>query len=236
MKPVIGIPTFVDEAEKYNKCSLYEDYPNAIVAAGGLPLLLHQHDCEENLLQMIRLLDGLFIPGGADIHPSFYGQEPARGCSACSMARDVFELALVSLARERGLPLFGVCRGMQLFNVALGGTLYQDLPTELPESLAHWQPGEPYDLHHGISIEPGSRMERLFGGEKSLVNSTHHQAIKALGQGLRVTARAADGVIEAIEGTQGAYLHAVQFHPERRVSRDGACLALFEDFVHACQS
>lgn len=160
-------------------------------------------------------LDGLVLQGGADIHPSCYGSEPDGPLHATDLVRDLFELDLLRAFIAAGKPVLGICRGMQLINVALGGTLHQDLVLSGAASDPHDHPTAEEDYRHGLAFEPGSWLSRLYGGcIRTHVNSIHHQGVDRLGEGLTIEARAPDGVVEAIRSTQHPFLVGVQWHPE----------------------
>lgn len=178
-------------------------YTDAVWAAGGLPL----PTCGVCAEEMAELCDGLVLTGGVDLDPALYGEETLNDTVKVKPERDAFELALFRAFYERGKPIMGICRGCQLINVALGGTLYQDLAAQ--KGLAHSDPA----LRHEVSVEGDSVLGQLFGA-RFFVNSTHHQAVKDTASGLRITARSKDGVVEAFEHEALPVL-ATQFHPER---------------------
>src|SRR5690606_35945071 len=193
-------------------------------------------------------VDGLLLAGGADLSPRSYGEEPLRPEWSGDAIRDAYELALVRHARARGLPILGVCRGVQLLNVALGGRLYQDIRTQEPNSLVH-RDWHQYDaLGHAIRLEPRSWLSRIYGDATSLqVNSIHHQGLRVLAAPLRATAWAPDGVIEAVELREGdEWMMGVQWHPEWlegrtddvRTGAGGRASggAIFEAFVDECRT
>jgi putative glutamine amidotransferase len=159
--------------------------------------------------------DGLLLTGGEDIHPSWYGADPSPLLSPPSQERDLFELALFAVARQRELPILGICRGIQLINVAMGGTLFQDLPSERPGSVDHSPVGARDSRSHPVRIQPGSRAAAALEATSVMVNSVHHQAIKDLAPGLVASGWTNDGLIEAAESGVGAsWILAVQWHPE----------------------
>ena len=197
------------------------------------------HRSEVRLADYARALDGLVLQGGSDVSPSTYGETPLAPQWAGDRLRDVYEMELVHEFIEAGKPVLGICRGAQLINVALGGTLYQDIPTQLAESQVHVT--DAYEKHrHDIRFEPGSGLARMYRGiEKPVVTSIHHQSIKALGRGLRVEAWSEpDGVIEAIRGTGKGYVFAVQWHPEFHHPSDRGVLdsaPILEQFLEAAR-
>jgi len=234
MRPVIGITTFVDRQDKSDYTSLNVNYSWSVEAAGGLPLLLPIPADAAVAADWLGLVDGLLFSGGADIAPTAYGAVPSRLVKRISSARDGFELALAALARERGLPMLGICRGHQLLNVALGGSLYQDIADELPGSGGHSPEGLPMDepYHYVTLTDPASRLRAALGEGRLLTNSFHHQAVRDLAPGLRETARSDDGILEAFEA-DGPFLVGVQFHPEALTKRYPAFLGIFRALVEA---
>ncbi len=215
MKPVIAVSaqTAVSETKYYGEqrvTSLYDLYVRAITAAGALPVVLAHGDAAD-VPTLLERFDGLVLPGGGDIDPTAYGE--ARGADTLYGIRpkaDAFETALVHEAARRRMPLLGICRGLQVINVAFGGTLHQDLPDH-PQDLV----GRAFAGHYRTKVEPDSRLHQIVDSTELVVNSLHHQGIKDVGHGLRVTATAADGVVESIEATDTTWdLIAVQWHPE----------------------
>jgi putative glutamine amidotransferase len=181
-------------------------------------------------------VDGLLLTGGEDIHPALYGAELSPRCYPPSRERDLFELALFAAARQRELPVLGICRGIQLVNVALGGTLYQDLPTDRPSKIAH-DPGSARDARtHAVRLAAGSRAAQALGATDLRVNSFHHQAVDRLAPGLVATGWSEDGVIEAAEGPgEGPWMLTVQWHPEEMHAEAKAPeRGLFRSLVEAC--
>jgi putative glutamine amidotransferase len=197
------------------------------------------HRSEVRLADYARALDGLVLQGGADVSPSTYGETPLAPQWAGDRLRDVYEIELVHEFIEAGKPILGICRGAQLINVAFGGTLYQDIPTQLPGSQVHVT--DSYEKHrHDIRFEPGSGLARLYRGvQKPTVTSIHHQSIKTLGRGLRVEAWSEpDGVVEAIRANGKGYVLAVQWHPEFHHPGDAATLnsaPILEEFLEAAR-
>lgn len=177
------------------------------------------------------LFDALVLPGGPDMDPTFFGEEPVWKIGTTNYLRDVFELELFRAFRASGKPILGICRGCQLINTAMGGTIYQDLPSQNPAAyIRHSQaaPGS-YPTHH-IAVEAGSLLSHALG-ERAYVNSRHHQAIRAVAPGLRAVAKAPDGVVEAVESAEGTQILAVQWHPENMWQEHPEMKALFADFI-----
>jgi putative glutamine amidotransferase len=191
-------------------------YVQALLAAGGVPLILSPLIGPSLATGALDGIDGLILTGGEDVDPAWYGQDPSLLLSPPSRDRDLFELALFAVARQRGLPILGICRGIQLINVAMGGTLFQDLPTERPGAVDHRPDGPRNTRSHRVTLETGSRAaEALGGGTTIKVNSSHHQAIKDLATGLVATGWSDDGLIEAAEtAADEPWLLAIQWHPE----------------------
>ncbi|MBR3765430.1 MAG: gamma-glutamyl-gamma-aminobutyrate hydrolase family protein [Clostridia bacterium] len=211
-------------------------YPDALLRAGGTPLLLPQTGDASAVARYAQLIDGLLLSGGDDIDPARYGEAQSWSCGDICPQRDEFELALCREVLRLGKPIFGICRGIQLLNVALGGTLYQDLKSEWPGSLAHQQHQKPEYTSHPVSIVSDTQLQHILETDMLAVNSHHHQAVKELAPELRVSALSPDGVIEAVEHMQLPFCLAVQWHPERLAWRPGqdAHTALFRAFVEAC--
>jgi len=179
------------------------------------------------------IINGLILTGGADIHPSFYGESVLDRCGEIDEERDRFEVDLVHAARRRDLPVLGICRGLQVLNVALGGSLYQDLSYRHQTDLLHQSPRERRrEPAHQVAITEGSRLAEILGVHELRVTSTHHQVIRNLAPGLTVNAVAPDGVIEGVEGA-GRFLLAVHWHPERMFVTHCEQLALFRALVEA---
>lgn len=190
-------------------------YAKSVLAAGGVPLILSPLLGPSLAARALAGVDGLLLTGGEDIHPAWYHAEPSPHLFPPSRERDLFELALFATARQMEIPILGICRGIQLINVGLGGTLFQDLPSERPGPLDHNPSAARNVRTHALRLAPGSRAEAALGPEPLTVNSFHHQAIRELAKGLVATGWSEDGLIEAAETPPGApWLLAVQWHPE----------------------
>jgi putative glutamine amidotransferase len=221
-------------------CSKLPDYEEAVRRAGGEPRVLDR--AADAPADVVRIIDGLLLTGGGDVDPALYGAAPHPSVRPAEPGRDAFEIELVRRVLEAGLPVFAICRGAQVLNVARGGTLLQDIPSEVSGELNHAlaaPPHQPVEMAHDVWVTPGSLLERLMhdrltDGEDLAVNSRHHQAPKAPGTGLLVTATAPDGVIEALEDPSMRFCLGVQWHPEN-FWRTGEFSALFEGFVAACR-
>ncbi|MDB4899444.1 MAG: glutamine amidotransferase class-I family protein [Gemmatimonadetes bacterium] len=246
-RPVIGIPTQTLQslggvsADIPASWVMSQRYILTLTQAGAIPWMIPLVD-EATLHDIYESLDGVFLPGGADIDPLSYGKGPHPLCDKTDPERDRVELSLAKWAMAEAKPVLGVCRGMQLINVAAGGTLYQDLKEQLPGSIKHdYFPfsGQSFSrdfLAHPVEVAPHTRLARLFGAGKLQVNSMHHQGVRELGRGLRETAISPDGLVEGIETTSDAYIFAVQWHPEALTDNDRRARAMFSDFVEAARA
>lgn len=213
--PRIAVSGVVRTWDGNERTGINAAYVRSVLAAGGVPVILSPALGPSYAPRALDGIDGLLLSGGEDIHPSWYGAEPSPHLYPPSRERDLFELALFATARQREMPILGICRGIQLVNVGLGGTLYQDLPSERPGGVAH-DPGSARDARsHTIKLLPGSRAAEALGGTALTVNSFHHQAVDRLATGLVASGWSPDGLIEAAEAPADApWLLAVQWHPE----------------------
>ena len=246
-RPIIGVPTQTLQslggvsAEIPPSWVMSQRYVLTLTSAGALPWMIPLVSDDETLRGIYESLDAVFLPGGADIDPVSYGTEPHPLCDKTDRERDRVELLLARWAMADGKPVLGVCRGMQLVNVAAGGSLYQDLATQYANGIKHdYFPfgGRGYTrdyLAHDVHVADDSRLARLFGAGTIRVNSMHHQGVRELGAGLAATAHAPDGLVEALEGTGPSYLLAVQWHPEALTERDAATRRLFAEFVEVAR-
>jgi putative glutamine amidotransferase len=211
-------------------------YYHAVQKAGGTSLVLPPIGSPSTLRKTLQHLDGILISGGNfDIHPSYYGEKPIGALGAIKRERTEFELELIDLALNRDLPLLGICGGAQAINVALGGSLYQDIETELPHAGQHEQGGQRHKGGHAIEIHPGTRLRQILQKQILEVNTTHHQAAKKLGKGLLVNATAKDGLIEGIESPGHRFVLGVQWHPEALVEKDAYQRRIFSSFISAAK-
>jgi putative glutamine amidotransferase len=207
--------------------SMKAAYARSIELAGGTPICAAPTGESNVTDDLASLMDGLVVTGGAfDIDPASYGRAARSDVrlDARKPLRTAFEWRLVEIALERKIPIFGVCGGMQLLNVVLGGTLHQDIGAEIANALEHEQPTSPATPHHAIKLTGGSALARAFGRESAAVNSTHHQAVERLGEGLVALARSEDGVIEALGRPDDLSLVGVQWHPELLDDELSRCL------------
>lgn len=238
----IGIPT--DELIEINPIMpnnhpayAPHDVKEAFIKLGAIPLIIAFPDDVSKVDQLaqdyVQLIDGLMLPGGPDVDPTFYGEEPHPKIGMTLYQKDRFEIALIKAALAAGKPIFGICRGIQIMNVAMGGTLYQDLESQYPElKIQHPQATLGQFATHHVELTAGSKLAKLYGQSTIKVNSRHHQAVKAVGKGLKVTAVAPDGVIEGMESTDTDLFLGVQWHPENMWQQeDPQQLVVFQDFL-----
>jgi putative glutamine amidotransferase len=235
MKPRIGITCGTMEATTPGGVRRFhcpEPYVKRVVEAGGFPLLLPTTD-PSDAKRYLGLVDGLLLIGGDDVDPALYGEDRHPDLGVVDRPRDEFESALARLAADGQTPSLGICRGLQLLNVALGGSLFQHVPAQVAGSLDHR--GTHADVHHHVAVSPGSRLAKAIGSGSLEVNSFHHQAIARPATRLRVVARSADGVVEGVEDSGHPFLVAVQWHPERMPTADSS-RRLFRAFIDAAEA
>lgn len=230
MKPIIGLTMHNGEGT----LELNEVYIKSVQQAGGIPLCL-PFESQQEIESVLNVIDGLLLIGGPDIDPSFYNEEPHPKIGAFSKVRDASDLNMFHAAFKRGMPILGICRGLQVINVACGGTLIQDIETQVNKPIAHAQTSKRSETTHFVEITEGMLLE-IVGQERIQVNSIHHQAIGNLGEGLQVVARSSDGVIEAIEHMTHPYCISVQWHPEElAITGNEYAKKLFKSFINAAQ-
>lgn len=243
-RPVIGIPTQTLQAIDGipeglpHSWVMNRRYYHAVTAVGAVPWMIPLlHDDRETLREIYERLDGLLIAGGVDVHPSHYGEAEHEKLGRTDAARDTVELQLAGWALADGMPLFGLCRGLQVLNVLRGGTLWQDIAAQVPDASKHdYFPtaGFARDYHaHSVTVAPWSILHRIYGAATFPVNSMHHQAVRTLGEGLLASAHSPDGLIEAIETPDDHWVLGVQWHPEMFEETDSRTRALFQDFIDA---
>ncbi len=218
-------------------CRCLPDYVESVRRAGGDPRVLDPK--VDDPAAVVREIQGLLLTGGVDVDPAIYGEERHATVTAVEPERDAFEFALLRAAREAKLPIFGICRGVQVMNVAFGGTLVQDIDSQAGGSVPHTVASPPCAIAHEVWVSKGSRLwtlmqEKMVDADTCSVNSRHHQAIKQLAAGFEVTATAPDGVVEAIECPNSTFCLGVQWHPEN-FWRTGEFRPLFEGFIEACR-
>jgi putative glutamine amidotransferase len=228
MSPIIGV----------TPCRSLPDYVESVRRAGGEPRVLDP--LVDNPERVVGEIAGLLLTGGVDVDPARYGELREATVTNVEPDRDAFEFALLQAAREKVMPVFGICRGVQVMNVAFGGSLFQDIAAQMTGILEHTLPTPPCAIAHEVWVSKGSRLwslmqEKMADADTCSVNSRHHQAVKQLAPGFEVTATAPDGVIEAIEGANGStFCLGVQWHPEN-FWRTGEFRPLFEGFIESCR-
>lgn len=243
MKPVIGVtPDFnagdrEDMGGKEPTYFLRARYPRAIEELGGVPLILPLAEDPTVRRQLLHELDGLLLTGsGPDLPPRLYGERRRYRFRVMSRRRYEFELGMARLAADAGVPLFGICGGMQAINVALGGRLVQDIASQIDSALLHRHPGPATKLTHSVHVAPHSLLRRITRQAEIRVNSSHHQSVKTLAPSLVASAVAPDGVIEAIESPRHRFMLGVQWHPEFLYDRDEIQRRLFLAFLKAARA
>ncbi len=221
-----------------NRVRLTAAYVTALENAGLIPLIVPPLSSARAAAAVLDSVAGLVLTGGGDIDPALYGEKRHEKVHTVNAARDATEAALIEAARTRGMPVLAICRGIQMLNVALGGTLVQDIASQCETDIAHDEDGPRDSRTHEIAIEPGSLIAAAVGAEHVTVNSFHHQSVKKVAEGMRVTARSPDGIIEAIESTDEAWwVMAVQWHPEEMThSPEPWDRGLFKAFARQLQA
>ncbi len=236
MPPLISIVAHTDftKAGHYS-LTIPTAYIDAIEKAGGIPHILPYTTRLDLLHRLASGVSGFIFPGGFDIDPSFFNESPIPELGRVDRELDIHQMAVFDLALKMNVPILGVCRGAQVINVALGGDLFQDIKVQAdPPVLTHTQEKLHFGTDHGITITQGSRLYDLFGPEIQ-VNSRHHQSVRTPGKGLAVTARATDGVVEALEHDT-LPIDLIQWHPELMLKTDDAMAPLFQSFIRRCQA
>lgn len=236
-RPLIGISCEFERHPEHrvrDQCVLFRNYTDAIARAGGVPVVIPVVENRAALAAIVERLDGIVFPGGDDIPPAIYGQEPHPTIKP--MTREAYDLhaILTELVIEHRKPLLAICAGQQIINVALGGTLIQDIASQTETTVRHHTFGPGRDPSHDIEVDPGGRLSEILGQRRVRVNSAHHQAVDRLADRLVVTARCPDdGIIEAVELPDHPFLVCVQWHPERIADGDSS-RKLFSAFLSAC--
>ena len=239
MRPLIGIPARPWRADKLTLDAGMAECARGIDEVGGLPIWIPLGLSDAGLCAMFERLDGLFLHGGiCDVHPSEYGQAVMPVCGVTDLATDRIDFSLTRWALEKRMPILGVCRGIQVLNVAAGGSLYQDIPSQFVTQLKHQHiHAQPLNyLAHSIDITPSTQLARALGATLIQVNSFHHQALREIAPGFHATARASDGLVEGIEADDPTqFALAVQFHPEWLLDDDARMIEIFRVFIQAIE-
>jgi putative glutamine amidotransferase len=210
------------------------EFVDAVVEAGGVPILIPIMNKEEDLLKIMDVIDGIILSGGFDVNPIYYGEEPSRHVGFTYTPRDLCELFIVKAAIEKDMPILGISRGQQVMTVAFGGKLYQDI-SELSDSyINHMQRASINDIGHYVDIKPSTRLHKIFDTDRLLVNSFHHQAAKAVPPNFIISAESSDGIVEAIEHKTKPIM-AVQWHPEIMIRKHPIMLRIFQEFIKSCK-
>jgi putative glutamine amidotransferase len=237
--PVIGITADVADtppAKGEPILFLAQRYYRAVERARAIPIVMAPLESSRAIRQSLDALDGLIISGGGfDIHPSYYGEKAIRELGVVKAERTEFELNIAAVALKQNLPVLGICGGAQALNVVLGGSLYQDIPAQVPGAVEHQQSAKKASGGHRVAISANTRLRAIVQCSSLEVNTTHHQAIKGLGKCLIVNAIADDGVIEGIESTRHRFVLGVQWHPEVLAPRRLGHRKIFSAFVAACK-
>jgi putative glutamine amidotransferase len=233
-RPAIGITIGYDQ-RRAGLHLLRQDYVRCVEKAGGLPFVLAPGR-PEDAPELLERLGGLVLTGGGDIDPSLFGEERHASVTSIVRERDDFEIALARRALQRDLPLLAICRGQQVLNVAAGGTLVQDIPSQVPGDVNHDPERERWETAHDVQIVPGTRLRAILGRDSLAVNSFHHQSVKDVGRGLVVSARSPeDAVVEGLEAPDRRFAVAVQWHPESFWNQRESFSSLFEALVEAAR-
>ena len=232
MKPIIGVfPSIKDDGTFW----LYENYTNPIIKFGGVPLVIPTvtEESRDTLYSLMDMCDGFLFTGGVDIDPTHYGMKKLDTCGTIVAKRDEFELLAFDYALSTGKPILGICRGCQLMNVALGGTLCQDIPSEHPDAIRHTSDSVVNPTLHEIDIPDNSPLLKLSGAPRVKINSFHHQCTDKLGRGLKLLATSTDGIPEGVYLDGERYLVGVQWHPERAYQTSDVDANIFRSFIEA---
>ncbi len=233
MKPLIGISCSYDQGE--GRFFLSEAYLEAVIKAGGMPVILPGAGLLKTVNPYLAAVKGLVLAGGGDVDPAYFNEEPLPGLGEITPDRDRFEINLIKTALRKNLPVLGICRGMQVLNIACGGTLIQHLPSVIKKPLKHAQSAPAWHPTHQVFLERSSRLAQVLKTETARVNSFHHQAVRDPAPGFQVSARSADGVIEAIEHPGFGFVIGVQWHPEYLAGKDLISRLLFQAFIQAAK-
>lgn len=231
-KPIIGIPAEYQLVRDLYRNTVNQGEVAAIIKAGGVPVLIPTRE-PDLAVAYSELIDGLLLPGGPDVAPRFFGEEPLPEMGEADDRLDETEIELINLAFAARKPMLGICRGAQVINIALGGDIYQDIASQIDHQTYQHHQKAPFDQgSHYVDFAEGSMLQQIFRGQRHvLVNSWHHQAVRKLAPQLKLTAKAGDGVAEAVESKDNDLILAVQWHPELMYRKNADEFAIFKDFI-----
>ncbi|MFM1525344.1 gamma-glutamyl-gamma-aminobutyrate hydrolase family protein [Helcococcus bovis] len=235
-RPVIGISgsIIIESAggfEGYRRSYVNEDYCESVIKNGGIPYIIPMNSDDEVIRQHVENIDALILSGGHDVTPTLYGQEPHQKIGQTLLERDKFDYKLIKYAKERNIPILGICRGYQILNVYHGGTLYQDLSLNKDVYIKHNQVGNPTLLTHTVNIEKGTKLHKFFEKDSMMVNSFHHQIVDKVADEFKVSAKSKDGVVEAFESKNYSFMIGVQWHPEMLHRVEESMNLLFKNLI-----
>ena len=229
-RPIIGVTCDYDIDKQTSQ--LHRGYYDAIVEAGGLPVLIPNIQ-EKYIAEILAPLHGILLTGGQDVDPEYFGEPPIPGLGSINPFRDSLEIHLCRQAMEQDIPVLGICRGIQLMNIAMGGTIYQDLNSQwtFGQLQKHSQLAPDWYSSHEVELEENSKLAQIIGVQRLRTNSFHHQAVKEPAPCFEITARCGDGVVEGIESKSHSFAVGVQWHPEKMWQKDDKMLTLFKGLV-----
>jgi putative glutamine amidotransferase len=233
VKPIIGVSASIEK----QTISVSKNNLEAICLAGGIPLVVPYLEQGSGMSEIAELIDGLLLTGGGDINPFLFGEEPLPKLGSITPERDELEIMLIQTMLQKDKPILGLCRGCQILNIAAGGTMYQDIYSQIHHGLLQHTQNAPRDhATHYVLMEEGSLLRSITGTEKMAVNSFHHQALKQPAKGFVFSAKASDGVVEAVESRNHRFVLGVQWHPENMYKKDQVSKNLYAAFIGACRN
>jgi putative glutamine amidotransferase len=232
----IGVTTFVDIINGREFVAISYAYIHSIIATGAVPVPIPVWIEQEAIEKYLNEIDGIILSGGSDVSPIYYGEEPNKKLGGIGTRRDECELYIIKRSMEKKIPILGICRGCQIINIALGGTLYQDIETQNGNVIGHCPSNTSRDeLYHSIYVEENSILYQMINKRKIFVNSFHHQSIKDLGSHLIITAKATDGIIECVEYVGDSFVMGIQCHPEDLTQKYHEFASIFKYFAKECE-